>query len=80
MHDVIKFVKNHHATGAIYASHTDLRLITPCATRFATHVIVAMRMLKVLLDFLFFSSKQVLLLVGHLVAVAFVFCSCFLLT
>lgn len=46
MHSVIKFVKNHHAPSAIYASHTNLRLITPCATRFATHVIVAMRMLK----------------------------------
>lgn len=46
INSIVKFVKNHHGTNAIYGSHTDLRLVTPCATRFATYVIVAMRMLK----------------------------------
>ena len=46
MNAVVKFVKNHHATNAIYESYTKLRLIIPCTTRLATNVIVAMRMLK----------------------------------
>lgn len=44
---IIQFVKNHHGTSAIYGEKTKLRLITPCATRFATNVMVAHRMLKV---------------------------------
>eukprot|EP00904_Undaria_pinnatifida_P006004 jgi/Undpi1/2533/HiC_scaffold_13.g05912.m1 len=42
---VVQFVKNHHGTSAIYGDKTELRLITPCATQFATNVMVAMRML-----------------------------------
>ena len=43
---VVQFVKNHRGTSAIYGDKTKLRLITPCATRFATNVMVATRMLK----------------------------------
>ncbi|CAM9448313.1 unnamed protein product [Ectocarpus sp. 4 AP-2014] len=56
MTKVIQFVKNHHGTSAIYADKTKLRLITPCATRFATNVMVAMRMNKVQLPLKNFAS------------------------
>ncbi|CAM9455957.1 unnamed protein product, partial [Ectocarpus sp. 4 AP-2014] len=45
--EVSKFVKNHHVTNAIFLEKSKLKLITPNATRFATHLVAAMRMLKV---------------------------------
>lgn len=45
--DVVKWVKNHHATSAILLDKTQLRLINPCATRFATNLLSCMRTLKV---------------------------------
>lgn len=44
---VTKFVKNHHATAAIFSTKTKLQLISPNATGFGTHVIAGMRMYKV---------------------------------
>ena len=45
--EVIKFVKNHHFTSALFRTKTGLSLVTPNATRFATNLISAMRTLKV---------------------------------
>ena len=45
--EVIKFVKNHHFTSALFRTKMGLSLVTPNATRFATNLISAMRTLKV---------------------------------
>ncbi|CAM9387815.1 unnamed protein product, partial [Ectocarpus sp. 4 AP-2014] len=55
---VIKFVKNHHATSAISNSHSKLRLINPHSTRFATHFICAMRILKLKTSLKNFAADQ----------------------
>lgn len=79
INSVVKFVKNHHATSAIYANHTNLKLITPAATRFATHVIVAMRMLKASTVLFFDNTKgmQIFLFAYCVCVYVFFFFVCF---
>jgi hydrogenase maturation factor HypE len=44
--DVVHFIKNHHATSALFSKLSDVKLLAPSTTRFGFNLMMVQRLLR----------------------------------